>query len=495
MMPRMHADDPCLEADVRRIHAKLGEVLEEFYGDPDSAPVVPYRSKGILFAELHRPSPPEKGAGFDEALDRFRRDILPGSIRTWHPLFLNQMFAGAPPEAVAGDCLASMLNATMATWEAAPAATIVERDVIEWMASLLGMPAGSSGILLPGGTMANIFALAMARDRVLIPDAVRTGLHGAPRGAILCSEGSHYSIANAARLIGVGTDGLVRIPCNDRLEILTEAVPHVLDDCAARGLTPFAIVLTAGIPITGGVDPIAPVLPICRERGIHVHVDAAMGGTLALTAGGRHRLDGIEQADSVTWDAHKWLHVPLSCSALIVPDVRRLKEAFGNPAGYLFHADADPDPAVDDLGRYTALCAKRFDALKLWILWHSWGTEGFRRLAESRLALAYEFHGALASSGDFAAAAEPATPIVCFRYLPSGHESMAPAAQDSMHEWIRGELRRRGHAFVNITRLRGREHFRAVLVNPLTRMQHLLALLDQIRALGREYLQAGGARK
>ena len=471
-------------ADWPLIQQQLSAILHRYYTQPAGMPVVQHHSRAALYQEFHEPAPPETGLGMPAVLGDFESRLLSRSVQTWHPLFLNQMFAGAPLAAVAGDCLASMLNTTLATWEASPAATVIERNVTEWMAGLLGLPAGSSGIFVPGGSMANLLALTVARDRVLNPQGTARGLAGTRPGAIICSRATHYSVSNAARLLGIGTDGVVMVATDPhRLEMQPAAFAAALDECTRRGRTPFALVLTAGSPITGGVDPLAELVQRGHDHGLHVHVDAAFGGSLSLTSR-RSLLAGIERADSVTWDAHKWLHVPLPCSTLLVPDPRVLREVFENPAGYLFHAGEETG-LVDDLGRYTPLCAKRFDALKLWLVWRAWGTTAFRQMAESRLALAAQFHQTLAAAPDFQPAFEPVTPLLCFHYQPG----VAPERSDAMHRWIREQLRQRGHAFINITRLADVEQFRVILINPLTTADDLQRLLANIRELGREFLE------
>lgn len=464
---------------------QVSGILYRYYSQPAGSPIIRHQSRETMYREFHAPAPPETGLGMAAVLADFETRLLPRSIRNWHPLSLNQMFAGAPPATAVADCLTSMMNPTLATWEAAPAATVIERDVTEWMAGLLGLPAGSSGIIVPGGSMANLLALAIARDRILSRTSARQGLAGTAPGAILCSQSTHYSVVNAARLLGIGSDGVIMVATGPRLEMQPGAFDEALAECARLGRTPFALVLTAGSPLTGGVDPLATLVPLGHRHGLHVHVDAAFGGTLSLT----HRrtlLTGIEEADSVTWDAHKWLHMPLPCSALLVPDPAVLREVFENPAGYLFHDGDEAGQQVDDLGRYTPLCAKRFDALKLWLLWRAWGTSGFRRMAESRLDLTAWFHSVLAAAPDFEPAYEPVTPLACFRHTPE----LAPERLDAMHRWIREQLRQRGHAFINITRLGDAEQFRAILINPLTTRDDLLGLMNEIRKLGREFRAA-----
>ena len=471
------------EQNLQDLVRGLNGILTRYYTQPAGTPVIRHQSRSTLYGDFHEPAPPETGLGMTAVLNDFEARLLPQSIQNWHPLSLNQMSAGAPPAAVVADCLTAMMNPTLATWEAAPAATVIERNVTEWLAGLLGLPAGSSGIFVPGGSMANLLALAIARDRVLSRAAAQTGLAGTTPGAILCSQSTHYSVVNAARLLGIGSEGVILVATGPRLEMLPGAFDEALAECSRRGRTPFALVLTAGSPLTGGVDPLAELAPRGHRHGLHVHVDAAFGGTLSLTHR-RSLLAGIEQADSITWDAHKWLHMPLPCSALLVPDPLVLREVFENPAGYLFHDGDESGHQVDDLGRYTPLCAKRFDALKLWLVWRAWGTAEFRRLAESRLELTAWFHTVLTAAPDFDSAYEPVTPLVCFRHRPE----LDPERRDGMHRWIREQLRQRGHAFINIARLADAEQFRVILINPLTTRNDLLGLMTEIRELGRDFL-------
>jgi glutamate/tyrosine decarboxylase-like PLP-dependent enzyme len=473
------------ELNLDRLQEQLFEILRDFYGASGSASLVQHETRERLHREFHRETPPRQGRGMEAALLDFKDRVLPRSIRTWHPLFLNHTFAGAPVEAVIGDCLASMLNTTLATWETSPAATVIERNVSEWMAGLLGMPAGSAGIFLPGGSMANFCALALARDTRLA-GAKSRGLYDAPRGAILCSEAAHYSVMNAARLLGIGDRGVVAVRTSGpRLEMDPSGFEAALAHCRGVERRPFALVLTAGLVLTGGVDPLEPLVRLGHAHGLHVHVDAAFGGTLALTNRAR-LLEGIGGADSVTWDAHKWMNMPLPCSVLLVPDARALRKTFENSSSYLFHGSGDSERA-EDLGRFTPLCGKRFDALKLWLVWNAWGTATLRRLAQSRLDLAGRVHRMLSRAADFRPAYEPVTPTLCFRHIPNWLAGAPAAAADAMHRWVREQLRAQGRAFINIAALNGAEHFRVVLVNPLTTIASLEQLLGQIRRLAARY--------
>ena len=467
--------------------SKIMDILKNHYSNPEKEPVLNFRTKEKLLAQFREVSPPEHGQGFHSTLDFFRDEILTQSVKTWHPGFLNQMFAGASFPAIVGDLLASMMNPTLATWEMSPVATIIERNVSEWMAKLIGMPEESSGIFLPGGSLANLLAISIARNQRLAPKIKSEGLFGKEPGAILCSAGCHYSIANAAHLLGIGTQYVIKIDTNERNEMLVEDFKTKLAECNAKGLKVFAAVATMGITVTGGFDPLEDIVPICKANNIHIHVDAAFGGGMCFSQEGKDLLRGIEHADSVIWDAHKWLHTPLTCTALLVPNAGVLEHIFNSNADYLFHPQEEDHPDVEDLGKYTLLCGKRFDALKLWMLFKALGTSYFTDAVNDRLAFVREVYELLKLRPEFTPSYTPTSPIICFRLkpVPGADESY----MDRMHRWVRESAKKEGRTLFNITKLHGRDHFRAILINPLTQINHIEDMLDDICRLQNEFIK------
>lgn len=469
---------------IEKIANKLKDLLNQYYGSSDEKPVVSVGDFERLKSILGSNQPPERGEDFDQVLIRFERDILVHSVQTWHPLFLNQMFSGVPLPGVVGDMLASMMNPTLATWEMSPAATIVEQSITRWMAHTLGMTSGSGGILLPGGSLSNLLALTLARNTRLSTAIRPQGLAGAPQGAIICSDMSHYSIASAANLLGIGTQHVMRVKTNARGEMDPDDARQQVDQCLNRGWKPFCLIATLGTTVTGGFDPLPQLATLCQQHAMHLHADAAFGGGMAFSPHRDKLFHGIQFADSVTWDAHKAMYVPLTCSALLVPEVRLLEQTFSQSADYLFH-DRESTP-VNDLGKRTFLCGKRFDGLKIWMLWKTWGSEGFRRLCEARMQLVQNILDFFEANPEFIPVYDPVSPIVCFRYQPEF--AMTDSESDRMHEWIRETCLRRGTAFFNVVNLHGRSCFRLVLINPLTTMADIEKLCTEIQNLAREFI-------
>jgi len=465
----------------------LLKILEDYYGDPGHRPILEYRSKAEILEEFPLQEAPEGSRPLAEVLEDFRSRILPLSVKTWHPGFMNQMFAGASFPSIVGDLMASMMNPTLATWEMSPVATWIERSCSRWMARLLGMPAGACGIFLPGGSLSNLMAMTLARHRILGPEVRQKGLPAGMKPVILCSAASHYSIRNAANILGLGTEAVLSIATNQRGEMLPDLLHHHLERLEGEGFLPMAVVATLGLTVTGGFDPLGEMADLCRGRRLHLHADAAFGGGMCLT-GERDRLfRGIESVHSVTWDAHKTMHTPLTCSVLLVPDLNELKAAFSHDAAYLFHPqDADE---LEDLGKFTLLCGKRFDALKIWLLWNTYGSGFFRQMAQERLDLTRAFHQILQEHPHFTPAYEPVSPILCFRFTPYGRAVEPPEQGDRLHREIREAIKQKGQTYINVSALNGSTQFRTILINPLTQLCHLRDLLACIEAEGFQRLR------
>ena len=311
--------------------------------------------------------------------------------------------------------------------------------------------------------------LITARNHRLGPDAALKGVQSLSyQPVIICSDASHYSIANAGDVLGIGKEHVIKVRTNQRQEMLIDDLKEKLAECAANNQRPFALVATMGTTVTGGFDPLKELVPICKEHNIHLHVDAAFGGGFSLSKDGRTVFEGIEHADTVIWDAHKWLHVPLTCTVLLAPDARLFKQIFSSNANYLFHPQAEEIDIADDLGQYTLLCGKRFDALRVWILFKAYGQDYFRDLAQSRVELARDFYRMLCDDPDFVPSYEPASPLQCFRYEPEQLRGIDQAYADRLHRHVREQAKQKGLAMFNITHLKGRDHFRTILINPLT---------------------------
>ncbi len=406
--------------------------------------------------------------------------VLARSIRLQHPHVLGHQVPPPLPSAALAELVGAVLNNGMAIYEMGMAATAIERAVVGWMTSTLGMPASASGVLTSGGSLGNLTALLAARQARAGYDAWSEPGRDQPPLAVLVSSAAHYSIARAVRILGWGDGGAIPVAV-DRAQRMS---PRALDEAAAaaveRGVRVVAVVASAGSTATGAFDPLDELSAVARARGLWLHVDGAHGASMALSPTRRHLVRGIEHADSVVWDAHKLLMMPALVTGVLVREPRDAAATFAQQASYLF--DGDRAAADDDwnLGRRTLECTKRMMAFELHAALRTHGVALFRqvidRLCDATSALAARIEAA----PDFELALPPAANIVCYRHKPPG---VAARDLDAHQRRIRQRLVERGHFYIVTTELGGNVWLRSALMNPLVEAQDLDGLLAELRGL------------
>jgi glutamate/tyrosine decarboxylase-like PLP-dependent enzyme len=424
----------------------------------------------------------EDGHSLDAVLSAAEK-ALRYSVRTGHPRFFNQLYGGVDAAGIVGEWISALVNTSMYTYEAAPVGTLVEIALIERMRRLVGFPAGE-GILTPGGSISNLMAVLAARHRAF-PRMKRHGAATAGEPVLFLSAEAHYSSPRAASVAGFGTDAAVTIATDSVGHMIPEALERAIGKAHAEGRTPFMVVATSGTTVPGAFDPIDAIADITQRYGLWLHVDASFGGGVLFSQRHRHLMAGVERADSVTWNPHKMMGLPLTCSAILMREKGVLEATNGMHADYLFHESGGP---TCDLGDLSLQCGRRVDAFKLWFSWIALGDRGYARRVERLFALAGIFRRKLGARDGFTLVREPEGTTVCFRYLPP---SARPLAGDSrrqrehaLTEEIRRKLLESGRFMINYAPLDGAATFRIVLSNPRTRETDLDALLDAIEACG-----------
>jgi L-2,4-diaminobutyrate decarboxylase len=303
---------------------------------------------------------------------------------------------------------------------------------------------------------------------------------------LLVSRHSHYSVERTAGLMGLGGDAVVAVP--DRAGRMDpEALERVLGELTREGRVPLAVCATAGSTATGAFDPLDRVAGVCAAARVWLHVDGAHGASFALSPRLRGLLRGIERADSLSWDPHKMMWMPMSTGAVLVRDGRTLEAAFQQKAPYLFHPRPD-EPKPWDAGRLTLQCSRRFDALKLWVCLQIYGADALAGMMEHTVDVTAALHDRLVRAPDFEPMHRPDSNILCFRHLPAELAEKDAAAQGA----FQGELRRRynqgGEGWITATVLDGVPVLRVTLINPATGEAQLDAMLAALRRIGREII-------
>jgi glutamate/tyrosine decarboxylase-like PLP-dependent enzyme len=434
---------------------------------------------GVSPAELERlfDEPlPETGRSPAAIVRRLRSDVFAHSMQMSHPRVFG-LFSPAPlPVAALAELPAAFLNQSLDVWKAAPAGTHVELRLIRWITGRIGFGAGAFGVLTSGGGLANLIGLKMARDRALRACRRRgVGAAGA-RLRVYASDQTHFSVERALDLLGLGSRALVRVPADSRLKLSPERLEAVLRRDRGRGLEPMAVVATAGTTSTGTIDPLAAIGRVARHAGAHYHVDAAYGGALLFSNRERGLLNGIERADSVTIDPHKWLFQPFSLAGLFVPNRRRLESSFRIEPGYL-HKSLDPEPQRLDFYHYSPEGSRPFRGLKLWLTLQRLGRAGLAARVERTLDVARYLERAVAAEPRFEACDAPVElASVCFRYLPRWARRQASQARsaagrrrlNAAQTAIQQAIERGGFAWFPTIVLRDTVYFRFGVFNPRT---------------------------
>jgi L-2,4-diaminobutyrate decarboxylase len=452
-----------------RLIERMAEYIESIEPRPVSTPHTP-AELARRFAEPL----PRQGRPAEEVWDEVWEKVVGDAIHVNHPMFMGHQVAPPLPHSVLADALVSLLNQSLAVWEMSPTGTVVEAQVMRWLVGAAGFPATAEGTLVSGGSVANLTGLLAARE-ACFPGCWVDGVGRTPnaeRAVLLVSGHSHYSVERTAGLMGLGSEAVVAVP--DRGGKMD---PAALDDALAalkrEGRVPFAVSATAASTATGLFDPLDEVADVCARHGVWMHVDGAHGASFLLSDALKHRVRGIERADSIAWDPHKMMWMPMSTGAVLVRNGRHLNAAFRQKAPYLFHARPGEERSWD-AGRMTLQCSRRFDALKLWVALQHYGADHFAGLLETTVRNTESLHAKLTAAPDFEPMHAPESNILCFRHLPERGDD------------FQADLRRRynesGAGWITTTILDGARVLRVTLMNPATIDDHLDRLLDGLRA-------------
>jgi L-2,4-diaminobutyrate decarboxylase len=472
---------------LREFGHRLIDGMAAYLESVEERPVSTPRSPGELERRFAGPLPLE-GTPAEEVWDDVADLVVRDSIHLHHPLYAGHQVAPPLPHAVLADAMASLLNQSLAVWEMSPTGTLVEAQVIRWLAGLAGYPASAAGTLVSGGSAANLTALLAARE-ARFPGCWAAGVArtpGAERACLLASEHTHYSVERTAGLMGLGSDAVVGVPERDaRMD--PGALEDTLRALRREGRIPFAIAATAASTATGLFDPLEEIARVAGEAGVWLHVDGAHGASFALSPTHRHRLAGIERADSLSWDPHKMLWMPISTGVVLVREGRHLEGAFRQRAPYLFHAPPGGEPCRD-AGRMTLQCSRRFDALKLWVTLRHHGAAHFGALLDRTVLRTHALHRMLLDAEDFEPAHAPESNILCFRHLPAALRGRGVDAVDRFQAELRTRYNASGAGWITATVLDGRRVLRVTLINPATEDAHLERMLAALRETGRALL-------
>jgi L-2,4-diaminobutyrate decarboxylase len=474
-MSRPHPVFALLEQDAERDAAHLfANLAADYFRDTrsGSGPVSTPLTAAEIAKRFAEPLP-QGSRELAAVVERVQRDVMSDMNRLAHPMYLGHQVSAPLPAMVWMDSVISAMNQSVAVWEMSPTATVVETQVIRWLAELVGWDAGAGGTFTSGGTEA-IFTALLAARAAAMPEAWEDGV-GADPPVVVCGEHAHYAVTRSVAQLGLGVRRAIAVPSRaHRMD--TDALEETLRRLASEGTRVMAVVATAGSTATGSFDDIERIGTICEARGIWFHVDGAHGASALLSPKHRHRMRGVERARSLTWDAHKMMLAPISGGMLLVRDERDLERAFAQAAPYLFHASGNGTERGWDQGKRSFQCSRRTDALKVWVALQRYGADGMAAIYDRLCDTARALHEEIASRDDFIAVHEPESNILCFRWVGDG--SHDDTTLDRMNRELRERYNRSGAGWITATVLDGRQLLRVTVMNPRSGREHARRLLE-----------------
>ncbi len=448
--------------------------MADYLAGVEDYPVLARVRPGDLRAALPA-SAPEGPEPVEEILADFERLVVPGITHWNHPSFHGYFAVTGSAPGILGEMLAATLNVNAMVWRSSPAGTELEEHVLQWIRELLGLPGDFFGVIQDTASSSSLTALAAARQRAW-PEARTQGLFGLPRGRVYASVEAHSSIEKAVITLGLGHDGIRKIPTDDRFRMDPEALRTAIAEDLAAGIRPVAVVATVGTTSTSSPDPVDAIAAVAEEHGLWLHVDAAYAGASAMVPELRPLFSGWERADSIVFNPHKWLFTPVDCSVLYTRFPATVREAFSLVPEYLRTPEEGKSTNLMDYG---VALGRRFRALKLWFVIRAFGAEGIRERIREHVRLAHGLAARVEGGDRWELVAPVPFSTVVFRRVTPGRDG---EEQDALNMALLHAVNGTGEVFLSHTRLRGRISLRLSIGNLRTEPRHLersWALLEE----------------
>ena len=478
--------------DLTQLSSEINKLVTDYFAGVANLPLFPQISAGDTIARVG-----SNLSATGEPLEKLLGDcraILEGSRHNGHPRFFGYVASPSTPIGAYGDLIASALNSNVTSWRSGPAATEIERTVVRWLGSLIGYSDDAHGLLTSGGSLANTTALLIAQRNKAGREVAANGLwkQGTPM-TIYASEQVHMSIPKAADILGFGREQVRTVACDQKLRLDVHSLRERLEQDSRNGLQPFCVVASAGTVNSGAVDPLADIAEIAREFGIWFHVDGAYGAPGSLDARKRPLFAGLERADSVSLDPHKWLYVPLDAGCLLFRDEAAARRAFtAGDADYIKVLEENPDESFA-FWDYGMELSRRFRALKIWLTLRYYGVERLAAAISDDNSLAQYLAEAIEQADDFELLAPVELSICCFRYAPKQMREKLAAAQakeqaqlerelDALNQRTMLTVQRGGQAYVSNATIHGKFALRACITNFRTTHADIDKTLEIIRS-------------
>ena len=461
--------------EFREVGHRVVDLLSDYFAQIEEKRVFPDVEPGLLASLFDEPLP-ENSISAEQVLDEIQEKLLPYCTHVGHPGYMGLITPSPNPVGVIADFICSALNQNIGAYSIGPAGVAMERRTVHWLTDLVGYGPEAGGNLTSGGMMANFIGLKLARDWASGDRAQHDGLQD--RWAMYTSQERHVSVDKAVDAVGLGRTALRALPTDAEFRVRLDALEQAIEDDKKRGIRPMCVVGIFGTTNTGAIDPIRELRRIADRESMWLHADAAYGGGMLLSHDTPLRNLGLELADSVTLDPHKWFYAPLDAGALLVKDETRLTASFGMKPAYLID---ELDAAKERYQYYVHGFeqSRRFRSLKVWMSFKRYGARQIGEWIDHNVRQAQHLYSLVAGHPEFEAASNPPMSAICIRYR---NADLNEADAKRLHAQVVDRIEKSGKFWISTTDLKGKTWFRINPVNFRTRTQHmdqLLALLEQ----------------
>jgi aromatic-L-amino-acid decarboxylase len=459
------------DEDIERAGNLLTAFLRSFEQSLHEKPVLPPLDREVL-AELRDRPFSQDGIGIEQLFQEIAAKVVPNSTTIAHPRYLAYVLG--PPNGIApfAEAVAAALNQNCNFWQLSPAASVIERKVISWLAGLFGFPKEAGGIITSGGSMATLVAMAAAIQNKFPGDFRKTGLQAlAAPLVVYTSEEAHRCVEKSAAILGLGLDNVRKIPVDSEFRMRADLLAAAIRQDREAGKQPFCVVAAAGTINTGAIDPLDDIADLCAAQNLWLHVDGAYGALFVLSPKIKERLLACSRADSIALDPHKLLFAPLEAGCVIVRDREKLRHAFGFSASYI---PDQQDPLFTNFMDYGPQLSRSFKAFKIWCSLQVFGVSAFVAAAEHMLAIARYMSEKIQEDAQFELMAPVKLSAVCFRLRN---------ASDVENQRMLTRLIDEGTALLGPVRIGGRFGMRACITNYRTTREDIDLILDRLRQL------------
>jgi glutamate/tyrosine decarboxylase-like PLP-dependent enzyme len=474
------------------LSAQATLLVLDYFAHISELPVFPETTAAQIREQLPETLPLE-----GEPLERLMEDcrtLIQASRHNGHPRFFGYVASPATPIGAFADLIASAINQNVTSWRSAPGATTIEQTVVRWLGQLIGYGDNSQGLLTSGGSLANLTALLVAHRHKAGVEASQQGLWNAPqRMTVYASDQVHFSIVKAADVLGIGREQVRLLKADERFRLDVGVLRERLEQDIQAGLKPFCIVASAGTVSTGAVDPLREIAALAAEYDLWLHVDGAYGALARLDETKRALFDGIERADSVSLDTHKWLFAPVDAGCLLFRDEESVRAACSPGAADYIKVQEETLDEGFAFWDYGVELSRRFRALKIWLMLRYYGTRRTASAIAANNRLATELAALVTAAEDFELLAPVELSICCFRYVPPGARALlltddtgahgrAEQRLDELNARVMHRVQRGGRAYLSNATVNGRYGLRACITNFRTTSEDILETLRIVRA-------------